>query len=293
MPFTPGAVLLTLSASLSYGSFDAVRKKLANTLQPLPLTALLGLGQALFFAVWTLSSGATLPLPGYLPQAAASITFSLVGNLLFMRALQVSPLSLTIPFLSFSPVFTALFSGALLGEFPRSIQALGIAWVVLGAFLLNLAKEDLASPTHFLRGVTRERGCLLMLGAALVWALGSIFDKRALVYASVPLHALVQSLGIALAILFLLLLRRDVGSLGNVRHCRGLYAVAIVVASLAQGLQLLALPLVVVSLYEAIKRCIGMTLAVINGALFFGEPVTPRKLLSIALMGTGVVFILA
>jgi drug/metabolite transporter (DMT)-like permease len=166
MIFTPGAVLLTLGASLGFGAFDAVRKKLAASVAPLPLTALMGLGQAPLFAVWMLATGAQLPLAGYALEAAGSITFGLVGNLFFMRALQVSPLSLTIPFLSFSPVFTVLFSRTLLGEAPQPLQALGITWVVLGAFLLNLAKEDLARPSRFLRGVTRERGSLMMLAAA-------------------------------------------------------------------------------------------------------------------------------
>jgi drug/metabolite transporter (DMT)-like permease len=293
MIFTPGAVLLTLGASLGYGSFDAVRKRLAASVEPLPLTALMGLGQAPLFAVWMLGVGAELPLPGYAPEAAGSIAFALVGNLFFMRALQVSPLSLTIPFLSFSPVFTVLFSRALLGEAPQPLQALGIAWVVLGAFLLNLAREDLVRPSRFLSGVTRERGSLMMLVAALLWSLGSIFDKRALAYASVPVHAFIQCLGIALCVIVLLALRRDLGALGTVRRCRGTYAVGLLIASVAQGFQFLALPLVVVSLFEAIKRCIGMTMAVVNGALFFGEPVTAQKLVAIALMGIGVVLILA
>jgi drug/metabolite transporter (DMT)-like permease len=292
MIFTAGAVLLTLGASVGFGAFDAARKRLAAHVAPLPLTALLGLGQVPLFAGWLLSTGADAPRAGYAPQAAASIAFGLMGNLLFIRALQGSPLSLTIPFLSFSPVFIALFSSALLGEAPQPLQALGIAWVVLGAFLLNLAKEDLTHPSRFLRGLTRERGSLLMLMAALMWALSSIFDKRALAYAAAPVHALVQALGTALCVLIVLALRRDVGALGTVRRCRGLYALALLIAGTAQGLQLLALPLVVVSLYEALKRCIGMTLAVVNGALLFGEPVTAQKLLAIALMGVGVVLIL-
>jgi hypothetical protein len=64
MPFTPGAVLLTLSASLGYGTFDAVRKKLAAFVQPLPLTALMSLGQVPLFSMWVLTSGVVLPRPG-------------------------------------------------------------------------------------------------------------------------------------------------------------------------------------------------------------------------------------
>jgi drug/metabolite transporter (DMT)-like permease len=293
MLFTPTAILFTLGASAGYGSLDAVRKKLAACVEPLPLTALMGMGQAPLFALWMLWAGAEAPRAGYGPEAAGSISFALVGNLFFMRALQVSPLSLTIPFLSFSPVFTVLFSRGLLGEAPQPLQALGIGWVVLGAFLLNLAREDLRRPSRFLSGVTRERGSLMMLAAALLWSLGSIFDKRALTHASVPVHAFIQCLGIALCVIVLLALRRDLRALATVNRCRGTYAVGLLVASAAQGLQFLALPLVVVSLFEAIKRCIGMTMAVLNGALLFGEPVTAQKLLAIVLMGTGVVLILA
>jgi hypothetical protein len=45
MIFTPGAVLLTLGASVGYGAFDAVRKRLAAPVTPLPLTSLMGYTQ--------------------------------------------------------------------------------------------------------------------------------------------------------------------------------------------------------------------------------------------------------
>ncbi len=293
MSLTSGALLLTLGASTAFGAFDAARKKLGAHLGPLAITALLGIGQVPVFAGWCLLEGLRPPEPGYVPQALASIAFNLTGNLLFMRAVQVSPLSLTIPFLSFSPAFSLLFSASLLGERPRALQAFGIAWVVVGAFLLNVEREDLTRPSRLWRGFLRERGSLWMLGTALVWALGSIFDKRALVHASAPLHGLVQAVGIPLGVLLLMAGRGELARLGDVRRCKRLYTVTLLISACAVGLQLLALPLVLVSLYEAIKRCVGMTAAVLNGALLFGEPVTAQKLAAIGLMGTGVVLILS
>lgn len=293
MALTSGALLLTLGASVSFGAFDAARKKLGAFLGPMPLTVLLGIGQVPVFAAWCLLEGVRPPGPGYVPQALASIAFNLTGNLLFMRAVQVSPLSLTIPFLSFSPLFSLLFSSALLDELPRPLQGLGIAVVVVGAFLLNLEREDLTRLSRLGRGLLREPGSLWMLGTALVWALGSIFDKRALAHASAPLHGLVLSVGIPLGVLLLMLGRGELARLGDVRRCKRLFTVASLIAASAVGLQLLALPHVFVSLYEALKRCVGMTAAVVNGALLFGEPVTAQKLAAIALMGSGVVLILS
>jgi drug/metabolite transporter (DMT)-like permease len=293
MPLSTGALLLTLGASAAFGGLDATRKKLGDVLGPLPLTALLGLGQVPVFIGWCLLAGASLPRAGYVPQALASIAFNLTGNLLFLRAVQLSPLSLTIPFLSFSPVFSALFSTVLLGELPGPLQLFGMLWVVAGAFLLNLSREDLARPARLWRVLGRERGSLLMLGTALVWALGSIFDKRALVFSSAPMHGLVLALGIPLGVLLLMAGRGELARLGDVRRAPRLFSLTLLFAVASVGLQLLALPHVFVSLYEAIKRCVGMTLAVVNGALLFGEPVTVRKLVAIALMGTGVVCILS
>ena len=186
-----------------------------------------------------------------------------------------------------------LLSALLLGELPGALQLAGVGLIVLGAFLLNLAREDLAHPALLLRGLTRERGSLLMLGTALLWALGAIFDKRALRHAPPSVHAVVVAAGIGLALLLALALRRELPQLLPLRRRPALLLLARGFAAAAQGLQLLALPLLLVSLFEALKRCVGMALALLNGAWFFGEPVTARKLAATALMGVGVVLVLA
>nr|WP_228530797.1 MULTISPECIES: DMT family transporter [Myxococcaceae] len=289
-------MLLTLAASTAWGGFDATRKLLTRTpgTGALALAALLALGQLPFFLLWlALPGGARLPGLAYAPEALGSIGFNLVGTLLFLQAVRTSPLSHTIPFLSFSPVFSVLLSALLLAELPGPLQLAGVGLIVLGAFLLNLAPEDLALPSRLLRGLTRERGSLLMLATALLWALGAIFDKRALRHATAPVHAVVVALGFGLTLLGVLWVRGELSQLRPVRRSPGLLGVTLAFAAAAQGLQLLALPQVLVSLFEALKRCIGMALALVNGAWLFGEPVTARKLAATALMGAGVVLVLA
>ena len=294
MTLTTAALLLTLGASVAWAGFDATRKQLSARTGALALAAVLSLGQLPLFLGWLALSGTrSLPPGAYVPEALGAIGFNLVGTLLFLEAVRASPLSHTIPFLSFSPVFSVLLSALLLSELPGPLQLAGVGLIVLGAFLLNLAREDLSHPALFLRGLTRERGSLLMLATALLWALGAIFDKRALRHAPASVHAVVVAAGIGLALLLALALRRELPQLLPLRRRPALLLLALGFAAAAQGLQLLALPLVLVSLFEALKRCVGMALALLNGAWFFGEPLTARKLAATALMGVGVVLVLA
>ncbi len=58
--------------------------------------------------------------------------------ILYMKALQISPKSLAVPFLSLTPVFTIATSFLILGEFPDVSGLLGILLIVAGAFCLNI-----------------------------------------------------------------------------------------------------------------------------------------------------------
>jgi drug/metabolite transporter (DMT)-like permease len=292
MNFSLGALLLTLTASTAFGAFDATRKRLVGSIAPLPLAALLWLGQVPMFATAVVIWRSPAPPRAYILNATASVVFNYAGTLLYLEALRISPLSRTIPFLSFSTVFVALFGVVLLDEQLTALQSAGVALVVGGALLLTLRREDLSSGARILRMVTREAGNLLMLGAALMWALSFIFDKRSLAYATVPVHALVMAGALSILYLATLVVSKRVGELAKVRGATRTYVLAMVLVSLGQSLQMWVLPSVPVSLYEACKRCVGMSLSVLNGAWLFDEPVTVRKVVSIGVMAAGVILVL-
>lgn len=290
MELSPAALLIALGAALGFGLLDAVRKRLTTLVAPMPLVALLALGQVPLFLGWSLVAGGRGLGPGYAPALAGSVACGVLGNVLFLRALQLSPFSIVLPLLSFSPVFAALLSFLLLGEQPSARQVAGILGVVAGAVLLNLSSREPGEPLW--RQLLRERGSLFMLGAALAWTAGSIFDKQALAAATLPVHGLLQAGGVALALGVVLGVRGQLGALGAVRRGWRLYAAALAAAALTQVLQFMALQRMLVSLYEALKRCTGLVLAVLVGALFFQEPVTRRKVAAVALVGAGVVLLL-
>jgi drug/metabolite transporter (DMT)-like permease len=240
------------------------------------------------FLAWALLSSQTQISPGYVLPGVATVVLNVIANVLFLQAVRVSPLSLTIPFLSLTPVFSTLLAGLALGEQPDRTEAAGILLVVLGAFLVNL-RRDRPSPLMALR---REPGSLIMAGVALVWSLTAVLDKRALAFAAVPMHAAIQSAGVAALLVLLLAARRRLPELVHVRLVPRTYALALVAAALGLGLQFVALRLTLVGLVEALKRAIGMFFAIAVGRLVFEEPVTAGKLAGVLLMSTGVALIL-
>jgi drug/metabolite transporter (DMT)-like permease len=281
-----------LGSGLSWAALDALRKLLVARVRPIPLSVLLALGQLPLFLSWLAVSDDTRVEPAYIGPGTASVAINLAAFVLFLRAVQVSPLSVTVPVLSFTPVFSALFAAGLLREIPGPQQIVGMSLVTAGALLLNLRREDPTTPLGMLRAFGRERGSLLMMVVALLWSLGATVDKLALFHAGVPVHAAVQTAGVGLVPLAYLASRRRLDQLRAVRSAKAAYLAALVVAGLALALQFLALRLVLVSFVETVKRGIGMALAVINGSLLFGEPLTLTKVAAIVAMTIGVALIL-
>jgi uncharacterized membrane protein len=68
-----------------------------------------------------------------------SLPINGIGFFLHLRAIQVSPLSLTLPYLSFTPVFMILTGTLVLDEMPNAPGIFGIC-IILHAFAISLAK---------------------------------------------------------------------------------------------------------------------------------------------------------
>lgn len=98
--------------------------------------------------------------------------------ILYTKAIKLSPLSITTPFLGLTPVFLIGTSFLILGELPDRSGFFGIVLVTFGAYMLNIrdAKTGLLGP---LRAVVKERGSMLMVFVALLYSITSILGKIA------------------------------------------------------------------------------------------------------------------
>jgi drug/metabolite transporter (DMT)-like permease len=290
--------LLVLAASVSSSGFDLFRKMLVRHLAPVPMVVLLAIASVPLFGAAVLFGGPVAVQPAYWLPALGSVALNVVANLTFLQAVRISPLSVTVPLLSLTPVFTALLGFAVLRERPAPLDLVGIALVVVGAFWLNLGMtQESGGGEGEGKGTTRaflsQPGAWLMAGTALLLSLTIPLDKLAVGRASPPFHGLVLTAGIALGSLAVLAVQKRWGELAGLRRGWLPFVLALTASTLALGFQLVALQAgVLVSLLETLKRGIGNLLAVILGRAAFGETVTPGKLGAALLMAAGVALIL-
>ncbi len=294
IPLLP--LLLVVASSLGWAGLDLLRKLLVREISPMALLFAQTLGTAPLFAIWTLAVGAAPPAAGYWTPALISVVLNLFANIFLLEGMRIVPLSVSVPLLSLTPVFAALLAIPMLGERPSPANGIGILTVITGAVWLHVQPRPSAVlPAGETADGDRRRqlrGALFVALTALLWAMTVPLDKLALAHAAAPLHGTVLNAGVALTVLLLLLGRRQVGDLAQVRRLPGFYVLSLILSCLALGLQLLALPLMFVGTIETLKRGIGNFMALVSGWIFLGEAVTLPKVLSLVLMAVGVGLIL-
>ncbi len=282
-------LLLVVASSLGWAGFDLLRKLLLEKVPPVALLLLLAAGSGVLFGVWTVVAGAFQPGPGYWAPALAAVGLNIAANLLLLQGMRIAPLSVTVPLLSLTPAFATLLAIPMLGERPTRLGALGIVMVIAGAVWLHWQpRKGLARPAD----TGALKGALMVAATALCWSMTIPLDKMAVERAPAAFHGFFLNMGVAAGVLVVLLVQGRLGEVGQVRAVPGLLVLALIVSSGALALQLLALPHVFVGTVETLKRGIGNFMALISGRVFFGEAVTPVKLLAVVLMAVGVGLIL-
>lgn len=285
------SLALVLGCAIGFAGADLLRKALSHRIHPVPLLFVLAAGMSPAFVGWWIWAGAVAPSAGYWLPGLGSVLLNVAANLIFLEAVRISPLSLTIPMLSLTPVFTSLLAIPLLGERPGRLEWLGIGAVVVGAFWLNVDRAGANSELPIWRRLGKERGSLLMVMVAALWSLALPLDKLAVASASVPAHGTILNCGVAL-VMVVLLMRPGENRFGEVRRWTGLVVALVAVSVLALGLQLVAITRVWVGLVETLKRAVGSLLALVSGWLFFGEKIDAQQVLAVLLMGAGVGLVL-
>ncbi len=277
---------LLSATAIAFAFLDIQRKRLATHMSPTALVALLSLGSAPVFIVLACLKGFEMQ-SNYLSIGALLLALQLAANLLFVKALSVSDLSKTIPFLSLTPVFTAGTGAVTLGEYPNSAQIAGMVAVTAGAIFLGYRKAPAQG-----RGLHFEQGSLIMCAVAALWATTAALDKLALAYTNVPTHAAIQSTSMGLFFVAYQFLKNRQAELLPPRSLRPHAAFAILAAAAAMFLQLQTMTLVMVSLVETVKRATGALSSLLVGRIAFQEEITAQKVFSIALMSLGTALVL-
>jgi len=127
------------------------------------------------------------PEPAFWLWVAPLVPLEILAMLLYMKAIRDHPLSLTLPYLAFSPVFIVVTGWLILGERVDARGFAGVLLVMAGGWLLNLEHarlRDWRTWLEPLKAILYEPGSRMMLGVALIFSITSVIGKGAMVYTS-------------------------------------------------------------------------------------------------------------
>src|SRR5258708_7357825 len=151
LALSPIGLLLASAMSVINVLTDVARKRALNKRELIPATFWMRVAVALVFVVVllvqvlrgaevTIRDGGPLfgisqmhlaPVPTFLIYLTLDVGLITCVMWLYFRALQISPLSLCVPFLSFTPVFLIPSAYVVLGDVPPPLNLLGVLLILI------------------------------------------------------------------------------------------------------------------------------------------------------------------
>ena len=109
----------------------------------------------------------------------------IIALVLYVRSIRISPLSLTLPFLSLTPAFLIPVGWILLKEQVDLVGVTGIGLIILGGYFLHLntIREGWLTP---FRTIFKEKGSRFMILVAMIYSVTSSLGKVAILHSSPP-----------------------------------------------------------------------------------------------------------
>lgn len=176
-------LVLSLFTALAVSSQEAFTKKFFSHLSPYEMTAYQLIYSLPLFAI-LLPWVRVPPLDTVFFWAfLVSIPLNAIAFLLHMLAIKLSPLSLTVPYLAFTPVFMIVTGFIFLDEVPNIYGFGGILFICVGGYILNLnpQKWSFWSPINLF---FKETGSWVMLIVAFLYSFAAVIGKLAIVHSS-------------------------------------------------------------------------------------------------------------
>lgn len=174
--------ILTVVAAVSIAARD-VSIKTYEDLQPMDIAIL-----ELFWAIPALTTGCFFieipPLDNTFWWAfIISIPINFLAYILYLYAIKISPISLSVPFLSITPAVMILTGYFILGETINRWGGIGIGFIILGGYVLHYRKSQSGFWVPF-SAFVHEKGSWFMFIVAILFAFAAVIGKKAMLHSS-------------------------------------------------------------------------------------------------------------
>ena len=282
-------ILICIISAFFWSMFDLTRKLSLKKINSVNLLLIFTLAQFLIFLVWIFIDDFSINFTPYFLPGIILIFIGLFSALLFLKAIKQSDLSLTIPLLSFSPMFSSIFSFFFLNEQLSKIQYFGVFLIIFGALILYSKKLTLKEFLKSFKVILKNSSAKLMIIVSIIWSLTPVLDKLCLEHSSINFHGFIQSLGMIILLIFLF--KKDKVQTLNTKKNWRLILLTVFVGSTATIFQFYAILTNYVPIMESIKRSVGQFSSVFLGKIFFNEEINKPKVMGVIVLSVGVYFI--
>ncbi|MEK6531382.1 MAG: DMT family transporter [Deltaproteobacteria bacterium] len=217
---------------------------------------------------------------------ALLVPLEILALFLYVKAIRLSPMSLSIPFMALSPVFIILIAFLLLGEVPSVAGVFGILLIVAGVYALNAGAYSAGILGPF-KAILKEKGSLVMIIVAVIYSITGTLGKVAIQHSSPVFFGAFYSIILALAMSVYLIAR---GRLGMVlSRPASFLPIGLCTAAMALS-HFVAISGTQVAYMISVKRT-NLIFSVLFGWLFFKESNIRERLVGTIIMAAGVFLI--
>jgi len=283
-------VFLSLVSAFTLATSDALTKK-RLTLENEYLVAWFRLLFSLPLLLFLLTF---VPIPEldlrFYGAFALALPLEIAAMILYIKALRVSPLSLTLPFLSLTPVFLIVVSYLVVGEKVSVKGCIGILLLAAGSYTLNLREMRIGILGPF-RAIVREKGSVFMIGVAFIYSITSSLGKVAIEHSSALFFAVSYLTAVTVFFMPIALLmgRNKVKTFISSRQYIGLVLPGIFYSVMVAA-HMTAISLTKVAYMVSVKR-MSLIIGVVYGYVFFKEKNIRERLTGALLMFAGFVMV--
>lgn len=225
-------------------------------------------------------------LPAFLLIVAALVPLEVLALYLYMSALKKSPLSLTVPFLAFTPGFILITGRVILGEHIGPAGIFGVGLVIAGAYVLS-ARSGATGVFAPFKNFIREPGCVMMAGVALIYSITATGGKKLILMSSPIFVACFYPLAILTAMTIVVSIRPNtISRLAPFLKKRIMWAIGLAQAGMIIT-HSIAISMAPAAYMISVKRT-SLFFGVIYGLWIFGEKDARFRILGSIIMLAGV-----
>jgi len=227
-----------------------------------------------------------------LKTLAMIVPIEIIATILYYKALRLTDISLSVPFLALTPIFLIVTGFLLLGERISPQGMAGIGLIAFGVYSINI-KEMQHGILQPIRSVFRNKGSLYMILVAMLYSITSAVSKRALLQSSPQAIPFIYNsfLSLAMAPIIFYRVKNKTTSLAGIKRRALLFGLLGLFSAISSIFYFSSVALANVAYSISIKR-LSLLMSVGYGWLFFRERDVHIRILATLCMFTGIVIIM-